>query len=387
VSGLTLTRPVPGSTHPPPGGKIVDMDRPTEPQAVLGPFSEAAIFLVLTVDDGAEDDVRDLLADVAGLTRSVGVRAFDGDLRCIVGIGAELWDRLFGEPRPAGLHPFREVAGAEHTAVSTPGDLLFHLRARRFDLCFELAGQLMNRLAGRATLADEVQGFKYFDQRDLLGFVDGTENPVGAAAEAAITVSDEDPDFAGGSYIVVQKYLHDIDAWNALTVEEQERVIGRTKLSDIELPDDVKPSNSHVALNVITDDDGTELQIVRENMAFGSPGAREFGTYFIGYAADPAVIEKMLSNMFVGDPPGNHDRVLDFSTPITGSLFYAPTADFLDDPPGPPAGAGVDESEPGDSEPGDSEPDDSEPDGSGKVVGEPTEVRNDGSLGIGSLRR
>jgi putative iron-dependent peroxidase len=255
----------------------------------------------------------------------------------------------------------------------------------------------MNRLAGRATLADEVQGFKYFDQRDLLGFVDGTENPVGAAAEAAITVSDEDPDFAGGSYIVVQKYLHDIDAWNALTVEEQERVIGRTKLSDIELPDDVKPSNSHVALNVITDDDGTELQIVRENMAFGSPGAREFGTYFIGYAADPAVIEKMLSNMFVGDPPGNHDRILDFSTPITGSLFYAPTADFLDDPPGPPAGAGVDESEPGDSEPddsepddsepGDSEPDDSEPDGSGKVVGEPTEVRNDGSLGIGSLRR
>jgi putative iron-dependent peroxidase len=315
----------------------MDMQRPTEPQAVLGPFSEAAIFLVLTVDHGAEDDVRDLLADVAGLTRSVGVRIQEGDLRCITGIGADLWDRLFARPRPAGLHPFREMAGDRHTAVATPGDLLFHLRARRMDLCFELAGQLMNRLAGKVAVADEVQGFKYFDQRDLLGFVDGTENPVGPAAVAAVTVGEEDPDFAGGSYVIVQKYLHDIDAWNALTVEEQEHAIGRTKLSDIELPDDVKPANSHVALNVITDDDGTERQIVRENMAFGRPGAREFGTYFIGYTADPGVIEKMLSNMFIGDPPGNHDRVLDFSTAVTGSLFYAPTADFLDDPPAPPS--------------------------------------------------
>jgi putative iron-dependent peroxidase len=313
------------------------MQRPTEPQAVLGPFSEAAIFLVLTVEDGSEEDVRDLLADVSGLTRSVGVRAFEADLRCIVGIGALLWDRLFAAPRPAGLHPFQEIAGAEHTAVSTPGDLLFHLRARRFDLCFELAGQLMNRLAGKVALADEVQGFKYFDQRDLLGFVDGTENPVGPAAVAAITVGEEDPDYAGGSYIVVQKYLHDIDGWNALTVEEQEHAVGRTKLDDIELPDDVKPSNSHVALNVITDEDGTERQIVRENMAFGSPGAREFGTYFIGYTADPAVIEKMLTNMFIGDPPGNTDRILDFSTAVTGSLFYVPTVDFLDDPPDPTA--------------------------------------------------
>jgi putative iron-dependent peroxidase len=321
------------------------MEIPTEPQAVLGPFAEAAIFLVLTVDDGAEDDVRDLLADVAGLTRSVGVRISEGDLRAVVGIGADMWDRLFGDLRPAGLHPFRELAGAEHTAVSTPGDLLFHLRARRIDLCFELAGQLMNRLAGKVALADEVQGFKYFDQRDLLGFVDGTENPVGPAAVAAITVGEEDPEFAGGSYVVVQKYLHDIDAWNALTVEEQERAIGRTKLSDIEMSDDVKPANSHIALNVITEDDGTERQIVRENMAFGSPGSREFGTYFIGYTADPGVIEKMLTNMFIGDPPGNTDRILDFSTPITGSLFYVPTADFLDDPPAP-SSAEVEEPEP-----------------------------------------
>ena len=131
----------------------------------------------------------------------------------------------------------------------------------------------------------------------------------------------------------MQKYLHDLAAWNALPVEEQERVIGRTKLDDIELPDDVKPANSHVALNTIVDADGTERQIVRDNMPFGSVGAGEFGTYFIGYAPRPSVTEQMLENMFVGDPPGNYDRILDFSTAVTGSLFFVPSADFLDDLP------------------------------------------------------
>ncbi|MGD9695372.1 MAG: Dyp-type peroxidase [Thermoleophilia bacterium] len=306
---------------------------------MLGPPARAAIFLVLTVAPGAEDDVRDLLADVAGLTRSVGFRSPEDGLSCVAGIGAELWDRLYDAPRPEGLHPFRELVGAVHTAVSTPGDLLLHMRAARMDLCFELARQIMIRLAGRAEVADEVHGFRYFDERDLLGFVDGTENPVGAEAADAVLVGEEDPAYAGGSYVIVQKYLHDLDAWEALTVEEQERVIGRRKLSDIELADDEKPSNSHVALNTITDDDGTERQIVRDNMPFGSIGAGEFGTYFIGYAATPDVIERMLRNMFIGDPPGNHDRVLDFSTAVTGGLFFVPTADLLEDPPAGPAGA------------------------------------------------
>ena len=311
-----------------------------EPQALLWPLTEAAIFLVVTVDVGAEEAVRDLFTDVAGLTRSVGFRVPDGELSCVVGIGSALWDRLFGGARPAELHPLPEIVGARHTAVSTRGDLLFHIRAGRMDLCFELAGQLMNRLAGYGEVVDEVHGFRYFDQRDLMGFVDGTENPAGRAAIAAATVGGEDPDFAGGSYVIVQKYVHDLKAWNALPVEDQERAIGRTKLTDIELPDDVKPANSHVALNTITDASGQERQIVRDNMPFGTVGQGEFGTYFIGYAASPDVTEQMLRNMFVGDPPGNYDRILDFSTALTGSLFFVPSADFLDDPPGPPGTAG-----------------------------------------------
>jgi putative iron-dependent peroxidase len=297
------------------------------------PPTQAAIFLVLTVNPGAEDAVRDVLADAGGLRRSVGFRVPDSALTCVVGLGSVVWDRLFGDPRPAGLHPLPEFHGSRHAAVSTPGDLLFHIRAQTFDLCFELAERFMDRLAAHVQVVDEVHGFKSFDERDLLGFVDGTENPEGSAAVDAAIVDDDDPAFAGGSYVVVQKYLHDLETWNRLPVEEQERVIGRTKLDDIELADDVKPANSHVALNTIVGGDGEERQIVRFNMPFGRVGTREFGTYFIGYARNPDVIELMLEHMFVGDPPGNYDRVLDFSTAVTGSLFFIPTGDFLDDPP------------------------------------------------------
>jgi porphyrinogen peroxidase len=310
---------------------------PPEPQPVLSPLTAAAMFLVLTVNPGGEDAARDLLGDVAALQRSVGFRIPDGRLECVAAIGSRVWDRLFGGPRPAELHPFQELAGPRHRAPATPGDLLFHIRASRMDLCFEFATQVMARLAGAVTVADEVHGFRYFDERDLIGFVDGTESPGGRIAVDAAIVAGEDPEFAGGSYVIVQKYVHDIPAWNALSIEEQERVIGRTKLDDIEMPDDVKPVNSHVALNTITGPDGEEQKIVRANMPFGEVGRGEFGTYYIAYAASPAVTEEMLRNMFIGRPPGNTDRILDFSTALTGGLFFAPSADFLDDLPDPPA--------------------------------------------------
>ena len=245
-----------------------------EPQPIVTPLRTAAIFLVLSINPGGEAAARDLLADVAALQRSVGFRLPEADLASVVGIGSSAWERLFSGPRPAGLHPFRELEGAKHHAVATPGDLLFHLRANQMDLCFEFATQVMNRLAGTVTVQDEVHGFRYFDERDLMGFVDGTESPGGRAGEAAALVGPEDPDFTGGSYVIVQKYLHDMDAWNTLTTEEQERVIGRTKLPDIEIPDELKAPNSHLALNTIVDPDGTERQIVRANMPFGSPGQR-----------------------------------------------------------------------------------------------------------------
>jgi putative iron-dependent peroxidase len=312
-------------------------ETPPEPQPVLTPLTAAAMFLVVTINPGGEAACRDLLPDWAGLERAVGFRS-PGGLCAVLGIGSAAWDRLAlslpGAPRPADLHPFQELHGSRHRAVATPGDMLFHIRAERMDLCFEFAAQVMTRLAGAVTVADETHGFRFFDERDLLGFVDGTENPTGRAAFSA--VFDED----GGSYVIVQKYLHDMFSWNALSTEDQERAIGRGKLSDIEMPDEVKPPNSHVALNTITDPDGTERQIVRDNMPFGTIGTGEYGTYFIGYSATPDVTEQMLRNMFLGDPPGNYDRILDFSTAVTGGLFYVPSADFLDNPPEPPGAGG-----------------------------------------------
>jgi putative iron-dependent peroxidase len=245
-----------------------------------------------------------------------------------MGFGSDAWDRLFGQPRPAALHPFREIKGTHH-AVATPGDLLFHIRAMSPDLCFELATQIMCRIGDAAATVDEVHGFKYYDQRDLLGFVDGTEDPSNQRAIDAAVIGDEDSAFAGGSYVVVQKYLHDLAAWNALPVEQQERIIGRRKLSDIEIPDDAKAPYAHNVLTTI-EENGEQLEIVRDNMPFGEVGKGEFGTYFIGYARSPDRIEKMLVNMFVGQPPGNYDRLLDFSKAVSGSLFFVPAASFLE---------------------------------------------------------
>jgi porphyrinogen peroxidase len=301
------------------------------PQPVLAPLTRAAIFLVVTVKPEPESyaTLRSFCGDLAGLIRAVEFRDIEAGLTCIAAFGSDAWDRLFGRPRPAELHPFREFRAGNRHAVATPGDVLFHIRAQRMDICFELATQIMESIGGAVSPVDEVQGFRYFEDRDLIGFVDGTENPRGTVALEAALVGEEDAPFAGGSYVLVQKYFHDMKAWNALPVEAQERIIGRRKLSDIELDDATKPSSAHNALTVIVED-GKELKILRDNMPFGQPGRGEFGTYFIGYCRTPRITEQMLENMFVGRPPGNYDRLLDFSRAVTGGLFFAPSATFLE---------------------------------------------------------
>jgi porphyrinogen peroxidase len=300
-------------------------------QPVVGPLTRYAIFLVLCIrqDEAARARLCAFCADLSSLIRAVDFRDVEGGLACVAGFGSEAWDQLFASPRPAELHPFQEIRSATRHAVSTPGDLFFHIRAKRMDLCFELAAQIMESIGDVVTVADEVHGFRYFDERDVLGFVDGTENPRDIAAGDAAIIGSEDPAFAGGSYVIVQKYLHDMKAWNALPVETQERIVGRRKLSDVELSDADKPAYAHNALTNIVEN-GRQLQILRDNMPFGRPGHGEFGTYFIGYCRTPRVTETMLQNMFVGNPPGNYDRLLDFSHPVTGSLFFVPSATFLD---------------------------------------------------------
>jgi putative iron-dependent peroxidase len=344
----------------------------TIPQPVVAQLTRAAIFLVVTIKPEPECDhvVRALCSDLAALLRAVGFRNIEGRLSCVMGFGSDAWDRLFEMPRPKELHPFREIHGRHH-AVATPGDILFHIRSTRMDLCFELATQIMARLSGAVSTADEVHGFNYFDDRDLIGFVDGTENPVEQAAIDATIIDEEDAAFAGGSYVIVQKYLHDLKRWNELPVEMQEKIIGRTKLADIELDDAVKPTSAHNALTTIVEN-GKQLEIVRDNMPFGDVGKGEFGTYFIGYARSPHRIEQMLENMFVGRPPGNYDRLLDFSRAVTGTLFFVPSATFLEN-----VATGEAAPSAADPTPNERKIDD---------ASEPQIPSPDGSLGIGSLK-
>lgn len=339
---------------------------PIDAQSVDAPLSRAAVFLVLSVgeDDAALATVREVLGAVGDLVKNVGFRDLSGRLSCVVGIGSDLWDRLVpGASRPAELHPFPPIGGPRHSAPSTPGDLLFHLRAEREDMTFELERQLLDLLGDAVVVEDETVGFRYFDARDLLGFVDGTANPTGAELpEAALIGAEDDPDFAGGSYVVVQKYVHDMAGWAALSTEAQEAIMGRTKIDNIEIDDDGAPQLSHKSLATIDDGAGGELAILRDNMPFGRPGAGEFGTYFIGYTGRLWVLERMLGRMFVGAPPGAYDKLLDFSTAVTGTTFFVPTAGMLEDLAADPAEAAEPEPEPADGAP-------AEP-----------------SLGIGSLR-
>ena len=341
-------------------------------QPVVSPLTSAAMFLVLTVEDGGEDAVREVVPDLSAYARAVGFGYPRGGLACVTGFGSAVWDRLFDGPRPAELHPFVPLEGPRHSAPATPGDILLHLRAEQLDLCYDFAEHVLTRLGGAVQVVDEVHGFRYHDNRDLLGFVDGTENPEGAEAiEAALVDAERDPEFVGGSYVIVQKYLHDMTGWRALSELEQGLVIGRTKIDNVQLPETVLPKTSHVALNTIVGPDGEEQDILRHNMAFGSFREGEAGTYFIGYCATPEVTEQMLRNMFLGDAEGNVDRILDFSTAITGGLFFVPSKTFLDDPPpAPGAGPAADAAAPTTDSP----------------TTPATPRPADGSLGIGSLR-
>ncbi len=296
--------------------------------------SENGVFIVLGINEGdnAVMTLREFFSGFSALTRSLSNRFPQSNFGAVVGFGPEAWDRLFpGIGKPKELTPFQEIKGKKHTAVSTPGDLFIHIRANQVAICHELGSIIHAELKEVTYLISETKGFRYFDGRAILGFVDGTENPEEVLARQYAYVGDEDPDFAGGSYAFIQKYLHNMDKWADLTVEQQEKVIGRRKFNDQELGDDIRPQSAHNVVSKAYDAEGNELKIVRANMPFSNPAEGEHGTFFIGYARSFSTTRKMLENMFLGTQNGHSDRILDFSTAVSGSLFFIPTVDFLDD--------------------------------------------------------
>ncbi|WP_418187460.1 Dyp-type peroxidase [Aliarcobacter lanthieri] len=303
-------------------------------QSVTDKPGESALFIVYNVLDNKDTNkkIKDLCSNFAAIIRSMKGRYPELEISGIIGFGSNVWNKLFPKfDKPKELEVFKEIKGEKHTAPSTKGDLFFHIRAKRVAACYEIASILNEKLSGIVEHIDEVHGFRYFDGRSIIGFVDGTENPENLEALSSAIIGDNDKKFKGGSYAFVQKYLHDMSKWNSLPTNKQEKVIGRRKFNDVELSDDEKPENAHNAVTNIEDEDGNELKIVRANMPFSNPSKNEFGTYFIGYASTFTTTKKMLENMFIGEPIGNYDRLLDFSTAVTGTLFFIPTFDLLEE--------------------------------------------------------
>lgn len=301
-----------------------------ESQNVTDYTNNNTIFMVWNFKDNLEvsNTFSKACKLVINLNNSANVRFPVSRASCVMGIGHDAWLRIgLPAPLPKELVNFAPVMGEKHVAVSSKGDLHFHIRADTTSMCYDMAAAISDVLAPVAVGIEEIHGFRYWDSRSILGFVDGTENPHGLDRERFAIVGDDDPAYKGGSYLFVQKYIHDLAAWKSLSTADQEKVIGRSKANDIEMAEEVKPANSHIALANVGDD----FKIVRDNMPFGNMSTNEMGTYFIAYAGTFSTVQKMLNNMFMGSPAGNYDRVLDFSTAKTGSLFFVPTFDMLDD--------------------------------------------------------
>ena len=299
-------------------------------QDVYKDAGESVIFATLNLKKDDLDKDRDVIAEFADMSNSIinsmRIRNKDDELAVAWGFSSDAWDYLFpNADKPKELAPFKEVKGPKYTAPSTPGDLFFHVRAKVEAVCYEIMDQFMDILRPITTVEDETHGFRYLEGRSIVGFIDGTENPAGVESmDYTLIDSDDDPEFANGSYAFAQKYMHNMDAWKSLPTNEQEKTIGRRKFSDRELDDDEKSPNAH---NIVSKDEegGVEHKIVRMNVPFSNPSEDKTGTYFIGYSKSFHITNTMLKNMFT-----KSDLLLDFSTPVTGGMFYIPSKTLLD---------------------------------------------------------
>lgn len=300
---------------------------PTPQPGVLPAGGAHAYFLTCMVADDAERAaVSKAIRDILPSARALATKAKTARLLCSLGIGSELWDRLSPASRPAGLRPFRAVKANGRVAPATGGDLFLQITSDRHDLNLDLALGLVRRLQPLATVAEEIHGFRYRDSRDLTGFIDGTENPKGKARAVAALIGDENRPFAGGSYVAVQRYVHDLERWRRLDDREQEQIIGRTKRGSVELPKTKKPETAHVS-RVVIERDGAELQILRQSYPWGT--VREAGLYFAAYTRSLDVFDVMLDRMMGTTGDGLHDRLMEFSRAVTGATFFVPSRETL----------------------------------------------------------
>jgi len=300
-----------------------------KPQGGICPESgDYGCYLMLRLRPGkVPAALRRACAGMPRLTKAVAKETGDKTLLSVLAIGARAWPRLFPAPKPRDLVPFAAIRDGRRVAPATPFDIFIHMHSNRFDACFMLARRFLATVGDTAKLAEEVHGFRHLGGRDMIGFVDGTENPKGAEIVPATIVGAEDREFAGGSYVSVQRYIHDLRRWERKSVAAQEKVIGRTKPTDIEIPDARKLPTAHLS-RVVIEEGGEELQILRRSLPYGT--LDEIGLYFIAYGRTPHNFRKMLNRMMRHDHAGHYDHLMDFVHAVTGASFFAPSVDFLE---------------------------------------------------------
>ena len=262
----------------------------------------------------------------AALARLSEPHVTAGGNNIVVGFGADLWRRLSSTP-PADIGAFQPIEGLhDHSAPSTQHDLWVWIHGTGVDVTLDAATAVADAVGSVATLADETECFVYHDSRDLTGFIDGTENPGPGDAGGVALIADGEPG-AGGAHVIAQRWVHDLDAFNELDVEAQQNVIGRTKLDSVSLPRDQRPPDAHIMRAELLDDDGEERQIYRRSVPCGNVGER--GLYFLGFSCERDRFDGMLARMFGTSGDGIHDHLLDFSRPVTGSYYFAPSLEDL----------------------------------------------------------
>ena len=296
---------------------------------VIAEANPSALFLTFnqTKNENALEQVKKGLAQVPMLQENYSSQYPDANIHIVVAVGSCYWLELSPDAQPNALSPFPSLENGELVAPNTPVDLLLHIRSDRKDVNFKLAQELTQILGDAVELVEEVEGFRYLDSRDITGFVDGTENPEGDHRAEVAVVAEEDPAFAGGSYIHLQRYVHNMSYWNKQPLKKQEDTIGRTKQDNIEYASADKDLTSHTKRTSLKDAEGNSVEILRHSMPYGN--TQECGLMFASYCRTPDNFTLMLKSMIEGDGSGHCDHLLKYTRAVTGQAFFAPSVEFL----------------------------------------------------------
>lgn len=284
-------------------------------------------YLLFNCDEGMEKAIRSQLVEMSHYLEEMADEYSDVAFSGFIAIGANYWESLYPQAKPKLLRPFPSLSHDDRHAPAFPLDLFVQIRCDRNDINHLVSREICLMLEDLATLVEETQGFRYLDSRDLTGFVDGTENPKGLHRQEVALVGEEDNEFRGGSYIHIQRYLHDLKQWDKLKVKTQEDIIGRTKQENHEYSSFNKPKTSHIRRTGLKDDAGNAVEILRQSMPYGD--MKEQGLFFISCCKTPLNFELMLRSMIVGDNKGHYDHLLKYTQAVTGAAFFAPAMSYF----------------------------------------------------------